>query len=182
MGTYHSYAGDAKLEDSKDNWYRINGMNIGRFNLGVNQRQNLIPSSLRKAESEIDGMESAAEYLIWGNILSDAWFKATGKGTYFPSQYKYWTIAPQRGRDFNIKDRTINIGMYNIEVKGNYNLGEISKGIYVPSTDPNPTLIYIRSLQGNQGTDDYWCAGLTADTNLSKFRPMLTLKPVGGGG
>ena len=33
MGTYHSYPGDAKLEDSKDNWYRISGMNISRWNL-----------------------------------------------------------------------------------------------------------------------------------------------------
>ena len=33
MGTYHSYPGDAKLEDSKDNWYRISGINVSRWNL-----------------------------------------------------------------------------------------------------------------------------------------------------
>ena len=35
MGTYHSYVGDAKLEDSKDNWYRISGMKINRVNFLV---------------------------------------------------------------------------------------------------------------------------------------------------
>ena len=180
MGSYHSYVGDMKLEDSKDNWYRVSGLNISRFNLGINQRKNLTPGSTRKVDLEIDSDDAPAELAVWGNILSDAWFKATGKNTYFPSQYKNWAIIPQRGRDFRIKDRNIELNMYNIEVSGNYDRNEISKNIYVPSTYPDPDLICYRSVQGVPNTENYFVTGNKPDYTVSKFRPMLTLKPKGG--
>ena len=51
MGSYHSYVGDMKLEDSKDNWYRVSGLNISRWN-----------------------------FTTWGNVGRSLWDYASGGG------------------------------------------------------------------------------------------------------
>ena len=170
MGTYHSYAGDAKLEDSKDNWYRISGMNISRWNIepnyGVWNPPRLIPfQDLRNNDIGYYNNDKA----IWSYCYS----KVLNFSSAPYSFYSMWSLVPQTGRNFGIKDRNV-FEVSNISSP----VHEISKSAYVGASSGSKkwSLHITRPITNTvELTGDY------PDFNTT-FRPMLTLKPVGGGG
>lgn len=169
MGTYHSYAGDAKLEDSKDNWYRISGLNISRWNIepnyGVWNPPRLIPfQDLR--DNNIGYLNN--DKAIWSYCYS----KVLNFSSAPYSFYSMWSLVPQTGRNFGIKDRNV------FEVSNiSSSVHEISKSAYVGAGGGSKkwSLHITRPITNTiELTGDY------PDFNTT-FRPMLTLKPVGGG-
>ena len=177
MGSYHSYVGDAKLEDSKDNWYRISGMNLNRVNFYVGHGG---WNTLNKIPHTGDSLQNneIGYYLSSKSILSDAYAKICSNFNSVPVATNLLAMVPIFGNTFNIKDRDVDVNTLNFPMTHTYN-GNIGKSV--------------RRVLVNLVADELWCADVVGNTGgcftygssvintSSSFRPMLTLKPVGGG-
>ena len=163
MGTYHSYAGDAKLEDSKDNWYRISGMSLSNYNFMLSQQ-------------EFKAGDENSFSLISQGVSSTILFKAVnGFATRNPG---FLTKMPNMviGREFLIKDRSN--GMDDIlPFNGKLDSSGIQTLGKTLIKDNVGNRIFIIVID-----NDRLRGALPDQADLqTAFRPMLTLKPVGGG-
>ena len=175
MGSYHSYVGDAKLEDSKDNWYRISGLNVNRVNFLVDHGG---WNTTKRIPHHGDSLENNAigYCLSSNNIVSDGYAKICSNFNSVPVAINLLAMVPVFGNTFNIKDRDINVNTLNFPMTHNYN-GNIGKSV--------------RRVLVNTVADELWCADIVGNTGgcytyasnvintNSSFRPMLTLKPIG---
>ena len=171
MGTYHSYPGDAKLEDSKDNWYRISGMNISRWNVSLVFNNWSIGRT-----NEYNLLSNNIGYL--GNnksVWSYCYAKILNYTTNPFSSYNTWSMIIPVGRAFTIKDRSI----YEGKTIASADTGESGKNIYIGTHSGNPALgiysVFITAANNIASSGEY------PPTTTIKFRPMLTLKPVDPG-
>ena len=171
MGTYHSYPGDAKLEDSKDNWYRISGMNISRWNVSP-----IFNNWSTGRTNEYNLFSNNIGYL--GNnksVWSYCYAKILNYTTNPFSSYNTWSMIIPVGRAFTIKDRSI----YEGKTIASTNTGESGKNIYIGTHSGNAALgiysVFITAANNIASSGEY------PPTTTIKFRPMLTLKPVSGG-
>ena len=161
MGSYHSYVGDAKLEDSKDNWYRISGLSLTNRNFITSQQED-------KAGSE------NSFSLISKSVSATILFKAVNGFT--PRNTGDLTKSPNMviGREFIIKDHSNgmdNILPFNGNLAGNgvQTLGKT----FVRDNIGNRIFIISMDNDRLRGT-------LPDQADLqTALRPMLTLKPVG---
>ena len=174
MGTYHSYVGDAKLEDSKDNWYRISGMTVDRFNL---HNENTASRNNWELRHNDIGYNSSNK-----SILTSAYLKILNGGSYPVTQdYGLWSMVCQEGSSFNIKDRN-NISISSIASDNIIDRAELSKTVYRSKPDQGQTSLMGKSLltlsTGASGEIMVFGCNLNGNTH---FRPMLTLKPVDPG-
>ena len=94
MGTYHSYAGDAKLEDSKDNWYRISGLNLYTRNITTFDQTRTTDAAWR------GGKESVLTTLLFKTVPA---FKPED----YPLNSNFQIYLGVIGNTFNIKDRSL---------------------------------------------------------------------------
>ena len=170
MGTYHSYPGDAKLEDSKDNWYRISGMNISRWNVSPHYA---IWNAIRKNQSAL--FNNDIGYL--GNDKS-VWSTCYAKILNFTSNpyssYNTWSRIVPTGNNFTIKDRNL----FEARTISSVDVGEFTKSVYIGNSGPNAALGLISAYC--LSSNNLASSGLYPVDN-SVFRPMLTLKPVDPG-
>ena len=163
MGTYHSYSGDAKLEDSKDNWYRISGLGLSNHNFITSEQEN-------------NAGDNYGFQLVSQGVSSTILFKAVNgfatRNQAFITKFPNTVI----GREFLIKDRSN--GMNDIlpfngklDSSGVQTLGKtlikdnIHNEMFVLSMDNDR----LRGTLPDQ-----------ADLQTA-LRPMLTLKPVDPG-
>ena len=177
MGSYHSYVGDAKLEDSKDNWYRISGLSVNRVNFLVDHggwnTTKRIPHHGDSLENNIIGY-----YLSSNNIVSDGYAKICSNFNSVPVAINLLAMVPVFGNAFNIKDRDIDVNTLNFPMTHNYN-GNIGKSVRRVLVNTVADELWCADIVGNTG-GCYTYASSVINTN-SSFRPMLTLKPVGEG-
>ena len=170
MGTYHSYPGDAKLEDSKDNWYRISGMNVNRWNISPHYG---IWNAPRKSQWSL--LSNDIGYL--GNDKS-VWSTCYAKILNFTSNpygsYNTWSIIVPTGNKFTIKDRNV----FEARTISSADIGEFTKSVYVGTASGNK--IYAFNSVHCLSNNNIATSGLYGLEN-SLFRPMLTLKPVDPG-
>ena len=170
MGTYHSYVGDAKLEDSKDNWYRISGMNISRWNVSPHYA---IWNAIRKNQSAL--LNNDIGYL--GNDKS-VWSTCYAKILNFTSNpyssYNTWSRIVPTGNNFTIKDRNL----FEARTISSVDVGEFTKSVYIGNSGSNAVLGLISAYC--LSSNNLASSGLYPVDN-SVFRPMLTLKPVDPG-
>ena len=170
MGTYHSYPGDAKLEDSKDNWYRISGMNISRWNVSPHYA---IWNAIRKNQSAL--FNNDIGYL--GNDKS-VWSTCYAKILNFTSNpyssYNTWSRIVPTGNNFTIKDRNL----FEARTISSVGVGEFTKSVYIGNSGSNAALGLISAYC--LSSNNLASSGLYPVDN-SVFRPMLTLKPVDPG-
>ena len=170
MGTYHSYPGDAKLEDSKDNWYRISGMNISRWNVSPHYA---IWNAIRKNQSAL--FNNDIGYL--GNDKS-VWSTCYAKILNFTSNpyssYNTWSRIVPTGNNFTIKDRNL----FEARTISSVDVGEFTKSVYIGNSGSNAALGLISAYC--LSSNNLASSGLYPVDN-SVFRPMLTLKPVDPG-
>ena len=197
MGTYHSYVGDAKLEDSKDNWYRISGMNISRWNFTTWGNVN----------------RSLWEYAAGGEfVLAKAGRGLAGKSHWSDLLYKALkqddALTLPRGESMptGVVDGFVkfawtggNNNMDSLDIAGNsfdfknrltkadgaadtlaLNCTTSQGGLYGKAG----TLFYnMYNIESTLHTNNYYFRDTPIEPNRNSccFRPMLTLKPVGGG-
>ena len=170
MGTYHSYPGDAKLEDSKENWYRISGMNISRWNVSPHYA---IWNAIRKNQSAL--FNNDIGYL--GNDKS-VWSTCYAKILNFTSNpyssYNTWSRIVPTGNNFTIKDRNL----FEARTISSVDVGEFTKSVYIGNSGSNAALGLISAYC--LSSNNLASSGLYPVDN-SVFRPMLTLKPVDPG-
>ena len=161
MGSYHSYVGDAKLEDSKDNWYRISGLSLSNRNFNT-------------SEQEMSAGTSYGFTLVSKGVSSTILYKAVnGFATRNPADL---TKIPNMviGREFIIKDRSNsmdNILPFNgkLDSSGVQTLGKT----FIKDNVGNRIFIISMDNDRLRGT-------LPDQADLqTALRPMLTLKPVG---
>ena len=173
MGSYHSYVGDAKLEDSKDNWYRISGLNVNRINFLVDHggwnTTKRIPHHGDSLENNVIGY-----CLSSNNIVSDGYAKICSNFNSTPVAINLLAKVPIIGNTFNIKDRDIDANTLNFPMTHNYN-GNIGKSVRRVLVNIVADELWCADLVGNTG-GCYTYASSVVNTN-SSFRPMLTLKP-----
>ena len=163
MGTYHSYPGDAKLEDSKDNWYRISGLGLSNRNFITSEQEN-------------NAGDNYGFQLVSQGVSSTILFKAVNgfatRNQAFITKFPNTVI----GREFLIKDRSNGINdilPFNgkLDSSGVQTLGKtlikdnIHNEMFVLSMDNDR----LRGTLPDQ-----------ADLQTA-LRPMLTLKPVDPG-
>ena len=171
MGSYHSYVGDAKLEDSKDNWYRISGMNISRWNtepaLGI--WNNLRKNPLKDLQNNDIGY-LGNDKSLWSYCYS----KILNYTSNFQKNYNTWARVVPCGRSFTIKDRA----QYEAKTIGSIDKPELAKGVYI--TSGVETHKYYLTCFGAQITELNNLIMYPVNPNEANvlFRPMLTLKPV----
>ena len=170
MGTYHSYPGDAKLEDSKDNWYRISGMNISRWNISPHSG---IWNPIRKNQVALFSNEIG--YLGHDkSVWSTCYAKVLNFTSNPYSSYNTWSRIVPTGNNFTIKDRNL----FEARAISSVDIGEFTKSVYIGNSGSNImfTLSSVHCLSNN----NLAASGLYPVDN-SVFRPMLTLKPVDPG-
>ena len=169
MGSYHSYVGDAKLEDSKDNWYRISGLNISRWNVSP-----VFSNWSTGRTNEYSLFSNDVGYL--GNnksVWSYCYSKILNYTTNPFSSYNTWSMIIPAGRTFTIKDRSI----YDGKTIASTDTGECGKNIYIGTNSGNTTLgiysVFVTAANNIASSGEY------PPTATVKFRPILTLKPIG---
>jgi hypothetical protein len=170
MGTYHSYVGDAKLEDSKDNWYRISGMNISRWNISPHSG---VWNPIRKNQVALFNNEIG--YLGHDkSVWSTCYAKVLNFTSNPYSSYNTWSRIVPTGNNFTIKDRNL----FEARAISSTDIGEFTKSVYIGNSGSNImfALTSVHCLSNN----NLATSGLYPVDN-SVFRPMLTLKPIGGG-
>ena len=196
MGSYHSYVGDIKLEDSKDNWYRISGLNISRWNITTwaNVSRSLWSYSgsdggfvLAKAGRGLAGKSQWSDLLYKALKQDDALTLPRGVST--PSGVTdgfirfIWTSGDNNmdsldiaGNSFDFKNRlTKTEGVADSLM---LNCTTATGGLYGKAASMFFSIYNIEStLHGN----NYYFRDtpIEPDRNGCCFRPMLTLKPVG---
>ena len=180
MGSYHSYVGDAKLEDSKDNWYRISGLNISRWNITPTRSSDT--STLRPSGIPVYtklNNNDIGWYLGDKSIYSDAYVKILkdlSGDTVHNNMYDKVKIS---GRLFDLKGNTLSLVNINVNDTHRYN-GEIQKDISIVNADGGNVQLRPNYLVRDSNNKIYIYNSDPSNTS-SSFRPMLTLKPVGGG-
>ena len=168
MGSYHSYVGDAKLEDSKDNWYRISGLNVNRWNISPHYG---VWNGPRKNQFNL--LSNDIGYL--GNDKS-IWSYCYAKILNFTSNpyssYNTWSMIIPTGNKFTIKDRNV----FEARTISSADIGEFTKSAYVGTASGNKIFAFnsVHCLSNN----NIATSGLYGPEN-SLFRSMLTLKPIG---
>ena len=174
MGSYHSYVGDAKLEDSKDNWYRISGMNISRWNTEPTYGTwNIIRKNPLKDLQNNDIGYLGNDKSLWSYCYS----KILNYTSNFQKNYNTWARVVPCGRSFTIKDRA----QYEAKTIGSIDKPELAKGVYI--TSGVETHKYYLTCFGAQITELNNLIMYPVNPNEANvlFRPMLTLKPVDPG-
>ena len=170
MGTYHSYVGDAKLEDSKDNWYRISGMNISRWNISPHSG---VWNPIRKNQVALFNNEIG--YLGHDkSVWSTCYAKVLNFTSNPYSSYNTWSRIVPTGNNFTIKDRNL----FEARAISSTDIGEFTKSVYIGNSGSNImfALTGVHCLSNN----NLATSGLYPVEN-SVFRPMLTLKPIDPG-
>ena len=164
MGTYHSYAGDAKLEDSKDNWYRISGMNLYTRNITT------FDQTRTTGAAWLGGKESVLTTLLFKTVPA---FKPED----YPLNSNFQIYLGVIGNTFNIKDRSLS--NTDIIAYGTYH-GDNIRGI----TGKNMAKDQVNNVLYPISVNEARLFNARPDNTdwPTCFRPMLTLKPVGGGG
>ena len=162
MGSYHSYVGDAKLEDSKDNWYRISGLGLSNRNFNTSEQEN-------------NAGDNYSFSLISKGVSSTILFKAVNG--FATRNQAFLTKIPNMvvGREFIIKDRSN--GMDDIlpfngklDSSGVQTLGKT----FIKDNIGNRIFIISMDNDRLRGT-------LPDQADLqTALRPMLTIKPKGG--
>ena len=179
MGSYHSYVGDAKLEDSKDNWYRISGLNISGWNFTPTRSSDtstLRPSGL-PVYSKLNNND-IGWYLGDKNIYSDAYVKIVkdlSGDTVHNNMYDKIKIS---GRLFDLKGNALTLSNLNVNDTHRYN-GEIQKDISIVNADGGNVQLRPNDLV-RDGNNKIYIYNSEPSNSSSSFRPMLTLKPKGG--
>ena len=159
MGTYHSYPGDAKLEDSKDNWYRISGMNTTGADM----------FGFKYSEKAAGG-----QYGIRNSTTQVTLFKLVQSFTNIYGIDPVTENIDSRGNAFIIKDKQLEF--QNIFPDDSRDKKLYGKAYYISNHTPLYIGIYgIRTLASPRGIR---LETVQPDENVY-FRPMLTLKPVG---
>ena len=180
MGSYHSYVGDAKLEDSKDNWYRISGMNISRWNFTTTRSSDT--STLRPSGIPVYtklNNNDIGWYLGDKSIYSDAYVKILkdlSGDTVHNNMYDKIKIA---GRLFDLKGNALSLVNINVNDTHRYN-GEIQKDISIVNADGGNVHLRPNDLV-RDGNNKLYIYNSEPTNTSSSFRPMLTLKPVDPG-
>ena len=196
MGSYHSYVGDAKLEDSKDNWYRISGMNISRWNFTTwgNVGRSLwdyAPGGgfvLAKAGRGLAGKSHWSDLLYKALKQDDALTLPRGVST--PTGVVdgfvrfVWTSGDNNmdsldiaGNSFDFKNRLTKTEGATDSLM--LNCTTVTGGLYGKAS----TLFFnMYNIESTLHTNNYYFRDtpIEPDRQLCCFRPMLTLKPVGG--
>ena len=159
MGSYHSYVGDMKLEDSKDNWYRISGLNTtGAYMFGFKYNENV----------------AGEHYEIRNSTTQVTLFKLTQSFTNIYSVDPVTENIDSCGRGFVIKDRQLEFQTIFPDDSKDKKL--YGKAYYISNHSPLYIGIYgIRTLASPRGIR---LETVQPDEN-TYFRPMLTLKPIG---
>ena len=161
MGSYHSYVGDAKLEDSKDNWYRISGLSLSTRNFNT-------------SEQETKAGDEYGFSLVSKGLSSTILFKAVNG--FATRNQAFLTKIPNMviGREFIIKDHSNsmdNILPFNgkLDSSGVQTLGKT----FIKDNIGNRIFIISMDNDRLRGT-------LPDQADLqTALRPMLTLKPIG---
>ena len=195
MGTYHSYPGDAKLEDSKDNWYRISGMNISRWNLTTwgNTRRSLwdyrADGGFVLAKAGI-GLASKSH---WSDLLYKALKQDDAltlpRGESMPTGVVdgfvrfAWTGGNNNmdsldiaGNSFDFKNRLTKVDGAADTLALNCTTSQ--GGLYGKAS----TIFYnMYNIESTLHANNYYFRDTPIEPNRNSccFRPMLTLKPVG---
>ena len=180
MGSYHSYVGDAKLEDSKDNWYRISGMNISRWNFTPTRSSDT--STLRSSGIPVYtklNNNDIGWYLGDKSIYSDAYVKILkdlSGDTVHNNMYDKIKIS---GRLFDLKGNALSLVNINVNDTHRYN-GEIQKDISLVNADGGNVQLRPNDLV-RDGNNKIYIYNSDPSNTSSSFRPMLTLKPIDPG-
>ena len=196
MGSYHSYVGDAKLEDSKDNWYRISGMNISRWNLTTwgNVGRSLwdyAPGGgfvLAKAGRGLAGKSHWSDLLYKALKQDDALTLPRGVSTATSVTDGFirfiWTSGDNNmdslditGNSFDFKNRlTKTEGVVDSLM---LNCTTPEGGLYGKAAS---VFFSMYNIESTLHTNNYYFRDtpIEPDRNGCCFRPMLTLKPKGG--
>ena len=195
MGSYHSYVGDAKLEDSKDNWYRISGMNISRWNLTTwgNTSRSLwdyrADGGFVLAKAGI-GLASKSH---WSDLLykalkqDDALTVTRGESTptgVVDGFVRFaWTGGANNmdsldivGNSFDFKNRLTKVDGAADTLALNCTTSQ--GGLYGKAS----TIFYnMYNIESTLHANNYYFRDTPIEPNRNSccFRPMLTLKPVG---
>ena len=174
MGSYHSYVGDAKLEDSKDNWYRISGMNISRWNIeptyGV---WNAIRKNPLKELQNNDIGYLANDKSLW----SFCYAKILNYTSNYLRSYNTWVRIVPCGNGFDIKDRP----KFDATAIMSTDKPEIAKGFYV-TTGVETNKYYLTCFATQiSSANNLTMNAVNPNETTPLFRPMLTLKPVDPG-
>ena len=178
MGSYHSYVGDMKLEDSKDNWYRVSGLNISRWNFTptrTSDTSTLRPSGI-PVYTKLNNND-IGWYLGDKNIYSDAYVKIAkdlSGDTVHNNMYDKIKIS---GRLFDLKGNALTLSNLNVNDTHRYN-GEIQKDISIVNADGGNEQLRPNDLV-RDGNNKIYIYNSEPSNSSSSFRPMLTLKPIG---
>ena len=174
MGTYHSYPGDAKLEDSKDNWYRISGMNISRWNIEPTYGTwNIIRKNPLRELQDNDIGYLANDKSLW----SFCYTKILNYTSNYLRSYNTFVRIVPCGNGFDIKDRT----KFEATAIMSTDKPELDRGFYVASgNETNKRYLTCFGAQISSANNLIMNAVNPNETNVL-FRPMLTLKPVDPG-
>ena len=174
MGTYHSYVGDAKLEDSKDNWYRISGMNISRWNIEPTYGTwNIIRKNPLRELQDNDIGYLANDKSLW----SFCYAKILNYTSNYLRSYNTFVRIVPCGNGFDIKDRT----KFEATAIMSTDKPELDRGFYVTSgNETNKRYLTCFGAQISSANNLIMNAVNPNETNVL-FRPMLTLKPIDPG-
>ena len=162
MGAYHNYVGDIKLEDNKENWYRVSGLNLYSRNL----------SNIEQTK-----VGDAPWIGIKNSILSTLLYKTIG--TFKPENVPLVESVQSHvgivGRPFVIKNRMLqHTDIISYDANGSGNI----RGLTGKNLMKNSLTNTLEVISVNEGilfnakpdnTDWKTC-----------FRPMLTLKSLEG--
>jgi hypothetical protein len=160
MGSYHSYVGDMKLEDSKDNWYRISGLNTTGADM----------FGFKYSEKAAGG-----QYEIRNSTTQVTLFKLVQSFTNIYSTDPVTENIDSRGAGFVIKDKQLEF--QNIFPDDSKDKKLYGKGYYISNHTPLYIGIYgIRTLASPRGIR----LETVQPDESTYFRPTLTLKPKGG--
>ena len=171
MGSYHSYVGDAKLEDSKDNWYRISGLNVSRWN---NECLKGDWPGPRKKPADLENNDIG--YLsIDKTVWSHGYCKILNFTPDTVMPYSIFSAVNSTGRAFTIKDRAPYEAK---DVKSSDDSSEIGKTVNVIGSSTYRNFSVNNMHMTYRNTMRSGMSGM--DSNNVYFRPMLTLKPKGG--
>jgi hypothetical protein len=161
MGSYHRYVGDIKLENDKENWYRVSGLNTTGTNMFGGKNSEKV---------------AGENYDIKNSTIQVTLFKLAQS---FRSIYNVSHVGENIyscGNGFSIKDRQLEFqDIFPDDTKDIYLFG---KAYYI--SVHIPLYIGIYGMHVYASPRGVKLATSSPDSNVY-FRPMLTLKPVGGG-
>lgn len=179
MGAYHRYVGDVKLENAKDNWYRIGVMSVNRWNIFPffgdydPSRKKLLNRNIGEEDDGFFNPYRCFPDAAYSKIFNhaNALDETISDGVR--------SVISDLGRKFTIKNRgTVNIVCPEFTQD---KFTEFSKDIYIVDTGVPPTKSRLLVTSGLSYSKRNHIEETSCFTGIKfGYRPMLTLKPVGG--